>query len=92
MTMNDILMRQEWSLERQNTTDKKYINKHFNTPGYRKYRIAWKMMAWHTKAPSETHYTAQTSVLDALTHAQKNANTTRYVNLRYAYFYLALSH
>ena len=32
VTFNDILMRQDWSVERQNTTDWNYINKHFNAP------------------------------------------------------------
>ena len=40
VTIRDILMRQGWSLERQNTTDIQYINKHLNVPAYRKYRPA----------------------------------------------------
>ncbi|KAM0805248.1 hypothetical protein BDR22DRAFT_884786 [Usnea florida] len=32
VAFNDILMRQKWWVERQNTTDWNYINKHFNAP------------------------------------------------------------
>ena len=92
VTMRDILMRQGWSAERQRMDDVQYVRTHFTWQGSRKYRPAWRMMAWHTKVKSETRYAAQTSVLDALTKAQKNANTTRYVYFRDPHFYLAIGH
>ena len=85
-------MRQGWSAERQRTNDPRYIGTHLSGPTQQTYRRAWKMMAWHTNALSETRYAAQTPVLDALTDAQKNANTTRYVYFRDADFYLAIGH
>ena len=90
--LRDILMRHEWTAERQRVTDVQYINSHINTPGYRKYRPAWKMIAWHARARIETDNASQTSVLDALTDAQKNANTTRYVHFSLVSSYLVLSH
>ena len=92
VSLKDILMRQECSEDRQRMTDIQYINKHFTLPGYRTYRPAWKMIAWHAKMSSETDYIGQKAVLDALTDAQKNANTTRYVHFRLFYSYLILDH
>ena len=58
-------------------TDKQYINIHLNTPSCRIYRPAWKMIAWHVKAGDASQNQRKQSVLDGLTDAQKQANTTR---------------
>lgn len=73
----DIIMREEASAERLRTNDQRYINNHLNTPGYRHYRPAWNMTAWHVAAPSDKQNSRKQSVLDGLTDAQKAANTTR---------------
>lgn len=79
----DIIMREEVSAERLRMTDQGYINIHLNTPGYRTYRPAWKMIAWHVTAGSGSGEESRTlndrkrRVLDSLTDAQKDANTTR---------------
>ncbi|KAF6241834.1 hypothetical protein HO173_000546 [Letharia columbiana] len=76
-------MREEVSAERLRMTDQGYINLHLNTPGYRTYRPAWKMIAWHVTAGSGSGEESRTlndrkrRVLDSLTDAQKDANTTR---------------
>lgn len=57
--------------------DSRYINIHLNTPGYRTYRPAWRMISWHVKGVSAKENDRKQYVLDRLTHAQKNANTTR---------------
>ena len=91
MTFPDILMRQEWSAERDAMTDEKYIEKYFRQPSYRN-RAAWRMIGWHWTAINQTSFATQTAVLNALTDAQKNANTTRYVYFKHACFNLALGH
>ena len=58
-------------------SDQRYINMHLNTPGYRTYRPAWSMIAWHVTAPNAMQNSRQQFVLDRLTDVQKNANTTR---------------
>lgn len=72
-------MREEVSAERMRMDDRDYINIHINTPGYRMYRPAWKMIAWFTTAPNAKKNDKKQFVLDSLTDAQKNSNTTRYV-------------
>lgn len=57
-------------------TDRAYINLHLNTPGYRTYRPAWRMLAWQVTAPGEENNREQ-FVLERLTDAQKSSNTTR---------------
>ena len=57
--------------------DARYINIHLNTPGYRIYRPAWKMIAWHVTAGDDRTNQRKQFVLDSLTDAQKQANTTR---------------
>lgn len=71
----DIIMREEASAERSRMTDQRYINLHLNTPGYRTYRPAWKMIAWQVTTQDQND--KKEFVLDRLTDAQKNANTTR---------------
>ena len=58
-------------------SDERYINKHLNTPGYRTYRPAWKMLSFHEKWGDERPNQRRKFVLDSLTNAQKRANTTR---------------
>ena len=75
---SDIIMREEFSAERMRLNDSRYINLHLNTPGYRQYRPAWKMIAWHvTAGDNKQNNLRKQSVLDSLTDAQKQANTTR---------------
>ena len=69
-------MREEASAERSRMNDQRYINLHLNTPGYRTYRPAWRMLAWQVTASAEQNNREQ-FVLDRLTDAQKSANTTR---------------
>ena len=57
--------------------DPRYVNIHLNTPGYRTYRPAWKMIAWHVKGNSAKQNDRKDWVLDRLSDAQKQANTTR---------------
>ena len=74
----DIIMREEFSAERMRMNDSRYINLHLSTPGYRQYRPAWKMIAWHVTAGDDKQQNQRKqSVLDSLTDAQKQANTTR---------------
>ena len=73
----DIMMREEASGERSRMSDQQYINIHLNTPGYRIYRPKWKMIAWHVKEGDDAQNDRKQSVLDDLTDAQKQANTTR---------------
>ena len=73
----DIIMREEACEERLRMSDARYINIHLNTPGYRIYRPAWKMIAWHVTAGDERTNQRKQFVLDSLTDAQKQANTTR---------------
>ena len=78
ISQRDIIMREEVSEERLRlANDQGYINVHLNTPGYRKYRPAWKMVSWHSKGFSAKENDRRQSVLDGLTDAQKIANTTR---------------
>lgn len=77
ISQRDIIMREEVSAERLRKTDQEYINIHLNTPGYRTYRPAWKMIAWHVKTPSAKQNNRKQYVLDSLTDAQKRANTAR---------------
>ena len=72
----DIIMREEFSVERSRMADSRYINIHLNTPGYRIYRPAWKMLAWHITAKEKQNERKQ-GVLDSLTDTQKQTNTTR---------------
>ena len=72
----DIIMREEVSEERLRMTDPRYINIHLNTPGYRTHRPVWKMIAWHVTAGDERTNQRKQFVLDSLTVAQKQANTT----------------
>lgn len=73
----DIIMREEASAERSRMNDQRYINLHLNTPGYRTYRPAWKMISWQVTEPSVEQNRKKQFVLDRLSDAQKNANTTR---------------
>ena len=73
----DIIMREEASAERSRMSDQQYINIHLNTPGYRIYRPKWKMIAWHVKEGNDAQNDRKQSVLDDLTDAQKQTNTTR---------------
>lgn len=73
----DIIMREEACEERLRMSDAQYINIHLNTPGYRIYRPAWKMIAWHVTVGDERTNQRKQFVLDSLTDAQKQANTTR---------------
>lgn len=78
ISQRDIIMREEISEERLRiNNDQPYINIHLNTPGYRTYRPAWKMIAWHPKGASAKENFRRQFVLNSLTDAQKNANTTR---------------
>lgn len=70
-------MREEATAERVRMSDQRYINWHLNTPGYRLYRPAWKMISWHVKDGEDGQNQRRQLILDSLTDAQKRANTTR---------------
>ena len=73
----DIIMREEFTAERSRMSDTRYINLHLSTPGYRSYRPAWKMLAWQVTTGSAAQSARKQFVLDSLTDAQIDANTTR---------------
>lgn len=70
-------MREDATAERVRMNDEQYINWHLNTPGYRLYRPAWKMISWHVKDGEDRQNQRKQLILDSLTDAQKRANTTR---------------
>ena len=71
-------MREGFSTKKWEKDDIRYADQCFNTPAYSHYRPTWKMLSWHAVAVDGNNHNQSTQyVLENLTDAQKQANTTR---------------